>query len=91
MQVVAVKLLNNFRNNKPHDPHGFKEEVKIKYDSVKAVARNFSNGTAMMMTLLVAAAPPRDWAYYCGLSHDKQLAWEERGDELNKSMIYLMN
>ena len=29
-QVVAVKLMNNYSNKKPHDPHGFKEEVKIK-------------------------------------------------------------
>ena len=42
-QVVAVNLLNNFSNNKLHDPHGFKEEVKIKYDSVKAVTGNFPN------------------------------------------------
>ena len=30
-QVVAVKLMNNYSNNKPHDAHGFKKEVKIKY------------------------------------------------------------
>ena len=29
-QVVAVKLMNNYSNNIPHDLHGFKEEVKIK-------------------------------------------------------------
>ena len=28
--VVAVKLLNNFTNANPNDPHGFKEELKIK-------------------------------------------------------------
>ena len=44
-----------------------------------------------MMTLLAAAPPPQEWAYYCGLTPDKQLAWEERGDERNKSMLYLMN
>ena len=26
-QVVVVKLMNNYSNNKPHNPHGFKEEV----------------------------------------------------------------
>ena len=26
--VVAVKLLNNFTNANPSDPHGFKEELK---------------------------------------------------------------
>ena len=29
-QVVAVKSMNNFSNKKPYDPHGYKEEVKIK-------------------------------------------------------------
>ena len=33
-QVVAVKSLSNFSNNKPHDPHGSKKEIKIKYDSL---------------------------------------------------------
>ena len=28
--VVVVKSLNNFINAKPNDPHGFKEELKIK-------------------------------------------------------------
>ena len=48
-QVVAVKLMNNCSNNKPHDPHGFKEEVKIKYDAVKVVAGRFQNEIAVMM------------------------------------------
>ena len=30
-QVIAIKLMNNYTNNEPHDPHGFKEQVKIKY------------------------------------------------------------
>ena len=29
-QVISVKLLNNFSNNKLNNPHGFKEEIKIK-------------------------------------------------------------
>ena len=28
--VVVVKSFNNFSNAKPNDPHGFKEELKIK-------------------------------------------------------------
>ena len=36
-------------------------------------------------------APPLDWDAYCALTPDKQLAWEERGDELNKEMLHLMN
>ena len=83
--------MNNYSNNKPHDPHGFKEEVKIKYDAVKAITGKFPNGTAAMTALLAAAPPVIDWAEYCALTPDKQLVWEERGNELNKAMLYLMN
>ena len=44
-----------------------------------------------MMALLGAVVPVLDWARYCGLTPDKQLVWEERGNELNKAMLYLMN
>ena len=37
-QVVAIKLMNNYTNNKFQDPHGFKEQVKIKYEFTKAIA-----------------------------------------------------
>jgi len=47
----------NYSNNKPYDPHGFKEEVKIKYDAVKAVAGRFLVRTAVMRELLAVAAP----------------------------------
>ena len=57
-QVVEVKSTNNYSNNKPHDPHGFKKEVKIKYNAVNAVAGRFPNGTAAIMTLLEAEAVP---------------------------------
>ena len=60
-QVIAVKLLNNFSKNKPYDTRGFKEKVKIKYDSVKAMARKFPNGTAVIMALLATNEPPLDW------------------------------
>ena len=29
-QVISSKSMNNSSNNKPHDPNGFKEEIKIK-------------------------------------------------------------
>ena len=48
-QVVAVKSMNNYTNNEPYDPHGFKEQVKIKYEATKAVAGKFPNGTATLM------------------------------------------
>ena len=62
-QVVAVKSINNYSNNKPHDPHSFKEEVKIKHDAVKAVVGRFRNGTATIMALLKVKA--LTWVDYC--------------------------
>ena len=64
-QVVLVKFLNNFSNNKPHDPHGFEEEIKIKSDIVKAVVEKFQNRTGEMMKLLKAYPMPVTWANYC--------------------------
>ena len=69
-QVVAVKLLNNFSNSKPHDTHGFKKELKIKFDSIKAIAGRFPNGTAVMMILLVVEIVLIDWDIYCALPLD---------------------
>ena len=43
------------------------------------------------MTLLAAEVVPLDWVAYCALTSDKQLVWEERGDELNKAILYLLN
>ena len=57
-QVVAVKLINNYSNNKPHDPYDLKKGVKIKYDAVKAVTGKCPNGTVAIMELLGAVAPP---------------------------------
>ena len=59
-QVVAVKSINNYSNIKPHEPHGFKKEVKIKYDAVKVVVEKFPNGTGAMIELLRAEIPALD-------------------------------
>ena len=56
-QVVVVKLMNNYSNNKPHDPHGFKEKIKVKHNAVKAIAGRFPNGTAVLMALLKQNVP----------------------------------
>ena len=55
--IVVVKSLNNFSNAKPNDPHGFKEELKIKYNAVLAVVRKFLNSTGPMLELLAAEVP----------------------------------
>ena len=72
-----MRSTNNFSNSKPRDTHGFKEEVKIKYDSVKAITGRFSNGTAVTMILLAAETVPLDWIAYCGLTLDKKLIWKK--------------
>ena len=68
-----MKLINNYSNNKPHDSHGFKEEVKIKYDTVKAVAGKFPNGIAAMMALIKAEVPSLTWVDYCAMPPADQL------------------
>ena len=51
--------LTNFTKTNPNDPHGFKEELKIKYKAVLAVVRKFPNGTGPMLELLKAETSPR--------------------------------
>ena len=83
---MAAKLLNNFSNSKPHDTHGFKEEVKIKYNFLKVIARKFPNGTAAMMILLAAETIPLNRVAYCTLLLDKQHALEEKGNDLSNGL-----
>ena len=64
--IVAVKLLNNFSNAKPNDSHRFKEELKIKYDTILAVAGKFPNMTESMLELLKAEAIPLNWLTIVG-------------------------
>ena len=78
--------MNIFSDAKPNDPHGFKEELKIKY-----VFGKFPNGTGLMLELLKAEVPPLDWAVYCRLLVAEQLIWEEKGDASTKAMLLLMN
>ena len=83
--------MNNFSNAKPNDPHGFKEELKIKFDAVLAVVGKFLNGTGPMLELLKAEAKPLYWDDYCLMSAADQLSWEEKGDASTKAMLLLMN
>ena len=44
------------------------------------------------MELLSKVQPAAlDWATYCALTTDQQLVWEQIADELNQSIIFLMN
>ena len=90
-QVVVIKLLNAYTNNKPQDPHGCKEQVKIKYEATKAIVGKFPNGTATLMKLRSNAPVPLDRAGYCALPKEDQLLWELRADALNQSILHLLN
>ena len=90
-QVLAIKSLNTYTNIEPQDPHGYKEQVKIKYAATKAIVRKFANGTAALMELLSNALVPLDWAEYCTLPEEDPFVWEVRADVLNQTMLYLMN
>ena len=90
-QAIAVKLMKNYSNNKLHDLHDFKVEVKIKYYAVKAMGEKFPNGTGSMIECLGPEIPALDWVTYCAMPPVDQLVWEERGDDLTKSMLFLMN
>ena len=88
---MAVKSLNNFTNAKPNDPHGFKEELKIKYDAILAVVGKFPNGTGPMLELLKVEAVPLDWDDYCVMATLDQELWEAKGDASTNAMLLLMN
>lgn len=88
---MVVKSLNNFTNAKPNNPHGFKENLKIKYDATLAIVSKFPNSTGPMMKLLGAEAIPLTWVNYCVKPVTEQLSWEEKGDASTKAMLLLMN
>ena len=83
--------MNNFSNKKPNDPHGFKEEIQIKFDAVLAVAEKFQNRTGSMMELLRAERQTVDWAGFCAMPVAEQIIWEEKSDAITKAMLLLMN
>ena len=65
--------MNNYSNNKPHDSHSFKEEVKIKYNAAKAEANRFLNKTAAIMELLGVERTALDWVAYYAMPPADQL------------------
>ena len=69
-QAVAIKSLNTFTNNDPQDPHGFKEQVKIKFEATKAIVGKFPNRTAALAHLLSKAEPPLNWDGCCALPEE---------------------
>ena len=55
------------------------------------IVGKFLNGTAALMHLFSNAETPLDRDVYCALPEEEGLAWEQRADALNQSMIYLIN
>ena len=89
---VSTSVKSDFyTNNKPNDPQGFKEQVKIKFEATKAIVERFPNETAALMHLLSNTETLLDWDAYCALPAEGRLAWELRANALNQSVIYLMN
>ena len=88
---MSVKSLKNFSNAKLNDPHGFKEELKIKYDTVLDVVGKFPNRICSMMELLKAEKPALDWAAYYTMDIADQAMWEERDDASTKAILLLLN
>ena len=84
--------MNNYTNNEPYDLHGFKEQVKIKFEATKAIVWKFPIGTAALMGLLSKAQPTAlDWVAYCALPAEEQLVWEQKANELNQAILFLMD
>ena len=52
------------------------------------MVEKFPNGTGAMMELLKVEVPPVEWDGYCALPPVDQLVWEERGNDLTKSMLF---
>ena len=88
---MVVKSLNNFSNAKPNDPHGFKEELKIKHDAVLAIVGKFLNGSGPMHELFAAEVPVLNWVSYCAITVANQEIWEAKEDAFTKVMLLLMN
>ena len=88
---VAIKSLKNFIKVKQNDPHGFKEELKIKYDAVLDVAGKFPNRIGSMIELLKAETQTLDHKNYYGMNIIDQAIWEQSDDASTKAMFLLLN
>ena len=79
--------MNNYSNNKSHDPNRFREVVKVKYNIVKVVVGKLQNLTRAMIDFFGAVVPAQDLAYYCQPTPAEQLPWEEKGNDLTKPIL----
>ena len=85
--VVVVKSLHNFTIPRANDPHGFKEEVKLKFNAIMAIVGKFPNKTAFLEQLLAVDTLSKTYNDYCALGSDEQLPWNEKADELGIEIL----
>ena len=52
--------MNKYTNNEPYNLHGFKEQIKIKYEATKVIAGKLLNGTAVLMEFFTNAQSALD-------------------------------
>ena len=95
--VLAVKSLNNVSNQKPYDPHAFKEELKTKFQATLALTNCFPNSMVFMEHLLSenvdedGEAVPLTMQNYFEMDDIEKDWWEKEGDLLCEALIFLMN
>ena len=71
--VVAIKLLHNFTAFKLEDPHGCKEELKVKNNAKMAITGKFPNGTGLLEILLAKEQVSLYCNNYCGMTPEQWL------------------
>lgn len=95
--TLALKSLLNFSNEKPSDPHTFKEELKTKFQATLAITNRFPNGTVYMEEMLRrhkdddGNEKPLTIENYFAMDAEQQAFWENEGNKLNMSMLILFN
>ena len=66
--AIAVKSLHNYSNLKSNNPHGFKEELQIKYKATLATVGKFPNRTRVMEQFLKTDGK-QTWVDYYAMTH----------------------
>ena len=64
-RLLQLNHIHNFTNSKPEDPHGYKVELKVRYNATTAIARKLPNRTGFLVKLLTKETVPLDWNNYC--------------------------
>ena len=99
--VIAAKGLTTYVTSNPADPHGFKDELRTRYNAALALTGKFPNGTVFMEQALAdnvaddgsgnIVATPLTIENYFTMTAEKREYWEKKGDELNIAMLFCNN